>query len=132
MFILVIFHLFYVHVKICCICGGTKREVIPVKYGRELTLTRYMHPLQNSTFSKLQPRGFIIRCNIMSYLVQGASLLVVSRSSNTPKRDVLGITLTYIWWWGSSSEDLQCGVPFHYSCSRVLSNQELGSHVSVK
>ena len=32
--------------NLCCICGGTNREVIPVKYGRELTLTRYMHPLQ--------------------------------------------------------------------------------------
>ena len=31
--------------NVCCICGGTKREVIPVKYGRELTLIRYMHPL---------------------------------------------------------------------------------------
>ena len=39
MFVVVIFYLFYVLVKIC---GGTNREVIPVKYGRELTLTRYM------------------------------------------------------------------------------------------
>ena len=27
--------------NLCCICGGTNREVIPVKYGRELTLTHY-------------------------------------------------------------------------------------------
>ena len=32
--------------KLFCICGGTNRDVIPVKYGPELTLTRYMHPLQ--------------------------------------------------------------------------------------
>ena len=32
--------------NLCCICGGTNRDVIPVKYGRELALTRYMHPLQ--------------------------------------------------------------------------------------
>ena len=32
--------------NLCCICGGTNREVIPVKYGWELTLTRYIHPLQ--------------------------------------------------------------------------------------
>ena len=36
--------------NLCCICGGTNREVIPVKYGRELTLTRYMHPLQAHSF----------------------------------------------------------------------------------
>ena len=49
MFVVVIFHLFCVIVKkLCCVRCGTKREVIPVKYGRELTLTltRYMHPLQ--------------------------------------------------------------------------------------
>ena len=41
----VIFHLSYVLVKICV---ETNLEVIPVKYGRELTLTCYMRPLQTS------------------------------------------------------------------------------------
>ena len=35
--------------NLCCISGGTNREVIPVKYGRELTPTRYMHTLQTTT-----------------------------------------------------------------------------------
>ena len=35
--------------NLCCICGGTNREVLPLKYGREFTLTRYMHPLHNTT-----------------------------------------------------------------------------------
>ena len=39
--------------NLCCICGGTKREVIPVKYGRGLALTRYMHPLHFSSICVL-------------------------------------------------------------------------------
>ena len=42
MFVVVIFHLFYVLVKICVVFVVE----LTVKYGRELTLTRYMHPLQ--------------------------------------------------------------------------------------
>ena len=59
MFVVVIFYLFYVIVKIC---GGTKREVIPVKYGQELTL--YMHPLQSS-----EHRNFISFCPFYFRLV---------------------------------------------------------------
>ena len=56
MFVVVIFHLFYVLVKnLCCICGGTKREVIRVKYGRELTNTHYMHPLQHLLLTGIFP-----------------------------------------------------------------------------
>ena len=47
MFVVVIFHLFYVFVKICIVfVVELIVKVIPVKYGRELTLTHYMHPLQ--------------------------------------------------------------------------------------
>ena len=42
-----------------CIYGGTNREVIPVKYGRQLTLTRYMHPLH----SKFKLAGQNFRSN---------------------------------------------------------------------
>ena len=49
MFVVVIFHLFYLLVKICVVfVVELNVNVIPIKYGRELTLTRYMHLLQRS------------------------------------------------------------------------------------
>ena len=48
MFVVVIFHLFYVLAKICVVFVVLLNvNVIPVKYGRELTLTRYMPPLHS-------------------------------------------------------------------------------------
>ena len=44
MFVVVIFHLFYVIVKICVVfVVEIYLSTIPVKYGRELT---HIHPLQ--------------------------------------------------------------------------------------
>ena len=50
MFVVVIFHLFYVLVKICVVfVVELNMKVIPVKYGWELTLTRYKSESNIST-----------------------------------------------------------------------------------
>ena len=47
MFVFVIFHLFYVFVKMCVVfMVELDVNIIPVNYGWELILTRYMHSLQ--------------------------------------------------------------------------------------
>ena len=51
MFVVVIFHLFYVLVKMCAVfVVELNVKVIPVKYGRELTLTNYK--LENNISTK--------------------------------------------------------------------------------
>ena len=90
--------------NLSCICGATNREVIPVKYGWELTLTRYMHPLQvqitlaDWLLSIFIYAVFILKVNVWVYFYEEINVKsVYSMMSFIYRKIILVSRNMFIW-----------------------------------
>ena len=100
----------------------------------KLSLIKYFKWLQ----SMESPKSwfvFFFFIFFMSYRwgFEYANSISLQRAKN-PKRGFLGMTLKYMWWWGSSSGvSLMCGVIIHCHYSQLHSGPEwlyvLGSYL---